>query len=89
MYSKVLLENVFVLLKLWFVILGLVSEVYSIVFGYWVLLEGKGMLEGIYVLDIGCCWGGELICLCWEDKQYFVQLLNCQMDMGEGEVVNV
>lgn len=83
MYSKELLEEVFVLLKLWFVIFGFVVEEYSIVFGYWVLLEGKGMLEGIYVLDIGCCWGGILICLCWEDKQYFVQLLNWYKDLGE------
>lgn len=87
MYLKEVFEDVLVLLKLWFVIFGLVSNVYSIVFGYWVLLEGCGMLEGIYVLDIGCCWGGEFICLCWEDKQYFIQLLNWQKSFDEGEVV--
>lgn len=48
----------------------------------------KGTPEGIYALDTGCCWGGELTCLRWEDKQYFVQPSNRQMDMGEGEAVN-
>ncbi|TGC91401.1 diadenosine tetraphosphatase, partial [Salmonella enterica subsp. enterica serovar Wilhelmsburg] len=48
----------------------------------------KGTPEGIYALDTGCCWGGELTWLRWEDKQYFVQPSNRQMDMGEGEAVN-
>lgn len=68
MYSKESSEEVFVLLKSWFAIFGFVVEEYSIVFGYWVSLEGKGTSEGIYALDIGCCWGGILICLRWEDK---------------------
>jgi bis(5'-nucleosyl)-tetraphosphatase (symmetrical) len=47
---------------------GPVSNEYSIAFGHWASLEGKGTPEGIYALDTGCCWGGELTCLRWEDK---------------------
>lgn len=62
-----------------------VVEEYSIAFGHWASLEGKGTPEGIYALDTGCCWGGTLTCLRWEDKQYFVQPSNRHKDMGEGE----
>ncbi len=65
--------------------LGPVAEEYSIAFGHWASLEGKGTPEGIYALDTGCCWGGTLTCLRWEDKQYFVQPSNRHKDMGEGE----
>ncbi|EMR5618212.1 bis(5'-nucleosyl)-tetraphosphatase (symmetrical) ApaH [Salmonella enterica] len=88
MYSKASPENAPAPLKPWFAIPGPVSEAYSIAFGHWASLEGKGTPEGIYALDTGCCWGGELTCLRWEDKQYFVQPSNRQMDMGEGEAVN-
>ncbi len=37
-----------------------VAEEYSIAFGHWASLEGKGTPEGIYALDTGCCWGGTL-----------------------------
>ncbi|MGQ7145316.1 hypothetical protein ACUOA8_39055, partial [Escherichia sp. SS-MK2] len=36
-----------------------------------------------YALDTGCCWGGSLTCLRWEDKQYFVQPSNRHKDLGE------
>ncbi|VEB50637.1 diadenosine tetraphosphatase [Salmonella enterica subsp. enterica] len=71
MYSKASPENAPAPLKPWFAIPGPVSEAYSIAFGHWASLEGKGTPEGIYALDTGCCWGGELTCLRWEDKQYF------------------
>lgn len=53
------------------------------VFGHWAALEGKGTPEGIYGLDAGCCWGGDLTCLRWEDKTYFVQPSNRQLDLGK------
>ncbi|XNM84818.1 hypothetical protein ACLK14_00285 [Escherichia coli] len=61
-----------------------VAEEYSIAFGHWASLEGKGTPEAsIYALDTGCCWGGSLTCLRWEDKQYFVQPSNRHKDLGE------
>ncbi|MDW7569245.1 diadenosine tetraphosphatase, partial [Klebsiella pneumoniae] len=50
----------------------------------WASLEGRGTPEGIYALDTGCCWGGELTCLRWEDKQYFTQPSNRQKSLDEG-----
>lgn len=76
-------------LKPWFAIPGPVAEEYSIAFGHWASLEGKGTPEGIYALDTGCCWGGTLTCLRWEDKQYFVQPSNRHKDMGEGEAARL
>ena len=70
-------------LKPWFAIPGPVAEEYSIAFGHWASLEGKGTPEGIYALDTGCCWGGTLTCLRWEDKHYFVQPSNRHKDLGE------
>ncbi|MBD4609912.1 diadenosine tetraphosphatase, partial [Xanthomonas citri pv. citri] len=66
---------------------GPVSNAYSIAFGHWASLEGRGTPEGIYALDTGCCWGGELTCLRWEDKQYFTQPSNRQKSLDEGEAV--
>ncbi|WP_410741296.1 bis(5'-nucleosyl)-tetraphosphatase (symmetrical) ApaH [Citrobacter koseri] len=88
MYSKESPENAPAPLKPWFAIPGPVSEAYSIVFGHWASLEGKGTPEGIYGLDTGCCWGGDLTCLRWEDKRYFVQPSNRHLDSGKGEAVN-
>ncbi|NGE23669.1 diadenosine tetraphosphatase, partial [Klebsiella pneumoniae] len=42
-------------------------------FGHWASLEGKGAPRGIYALDTGCCWGGQLTMLRWEDRCYFWQ----------------
>lgn len=70
-------------LKPWFAIPGPVTNEYSVVFGHWASLEGKGTPENIYALDTGCCWGGDLTCLRWEDKTYFVQPSNRQLDLGE------
>ena len=87
MYSKESPEEAPATLKPWFAIPGPVAEEYNIAFGHWASLEGKGTPEGIYALDTGCCWGGTLTCLRWEDKQYFVQPSNRHKDLSEGEAV--
>ena len=87
MYCKDTPENAPAPLKPWFAIPGPVTNEYSVVFGHWASLEGKGTPENIYALDTGCCWGGDLTCLRWEDKTYFVQPSNRQLDLGEGEAV--
>ncbi|WP_336795914.1 bis(5'-nucleosyl)-tetraphosphatase (symmetrical) ApaH [Erwinia aphidicola] len=63
-------------LKPWFSIPGPVSRDYTIAFGHWASLEGKGTPEGIIALDTGCCWGGTLTMLRWEDKRVFTQISN-------------
>lgn len=53
---------------------------YSIVFGHWAStsIKGHGTPKGIYGLDTGCCWGGELTMLCWDDKTFIRQpCANC------------
>ncbi|WP_312242605.1 bis(5'-nucleosyl)-tetraphosphatase (symmetrical) ApaH [Pantoea sp.] len=60
-------------LKPWFLIKGPVARDYSIIFGHWASLEGKGTPEGIIGLDTGCCWGGTLTLLHWESGKYYVQ----------------
>lgn len=60
-------------LKPWFDLNGPVAQEYAIVFGHWASLEGKGTPEGVYALDTGCCWGGQLTGLRWEDRRYFYQ----------------
>ncbi|AKZ66091.1 bis(5'-nucleosyl)-tetraphosphatase (symmetrical) ApaH [Candidatus Palibaumannia cicadellinicola] len=58
-------------LRPWFTIPNqIISENYSIVFGHWASLMGKGTPEGFYCLDTGCCWGGELTLICWENKKF-------------------
>lgn len=70
-------------LKPWFEIPGPVSRDYTIVFGHWASLEGKGTPEGIIGLDTGCCWGGTLTLLRWEDKAVFVQPSNRERAVEE------
>ncbi len=60
-------------LKPWFDLPRLVDSEYAIAFGHWAALKGKGTPKGIYALDTGCCWGGSLTLLHWEDKQYITQ----------------
>ncbi|CAQ82657.1 MULTISPECIES: bis(5'-nucleosyl)-tetraphosphatase (symmetrical) ApaH [Photorhabdus] len=66
-------ENAPVPLKPWFKLPQQIPEEYSIVFGHWASLEGQGAPDRFYALDTGCCWGGKLTMLRWEDKQYFTQ----------------
>ncbi|WP_368542243.1 bis(5'-nucleosyl)-tetraphosphatase (symmetrical) ApaH [Enterobacter soli] len=87
MYCKDTPDNAPAPLKPWFAIPGPVTGEYSVVFGHWASLEGKGTPEGIYGLDTGCCWGGDLTCLRWEDKAYFVQPSNRHLDLGKDEAV--
>ncbi|RLM28174.1 bis(5'-nucleosyl)-tetraphosphatase (symmetrical) [Brenneria alni] len=61
------------LLKPWFNLPSKITDEYAIAFGHWASLDGKGTPENIYALDTGCCWGGELTMLRWEDKRYFTQ----------------
>ncbi len=63
-------------LKPWFTISGPVARDYTIIFGHWASLAGKGTPAGIIGLDTGCCWGGTLTLLRWEDRQLFVQPSN-------------
>ena len=63
-------------LKPWFTIPGPVAQDYTIVFGHWAALEGRGTPEGIIGLDTGCCWGGTMTMLRWEDGARFVQPSN-------------
>lgn len=48
MYSKEAPEDAPAPLKPWFAIPGPVSNAYSIAFGHWASLEGRGTPEGIY-----------------------------------------
>lgn len=73
MYAKESPESVQAPLKPWFAIPGKLPEEYAVIFGHWASLEGKGTPPGIYALDTGCCWGGNLTCLRWEDKAWFTQ----------------
>ncbi|OCQ50795.1 Bis(5'-nucleosyl)-tetraphosphatase, symmetrical [Photorhabdus australis subsp. thailandensis] len=66
-------ENAPVPLQPWFKLPQQIPEEYSIVFGHWASLEGQGTPDRFYALDTGCCWGGKLTMLRWEDKQYFTQ----------------
>lgn len=45
---------------------------HAIVFGHWAALGGT-IQPGLYGLDTGCVWGGELTLLRWEDKVCFTQ----------------
>ncbi|KFA59898.1 bis(5'-nucleosyl)-tetraphosphatase (symmetrical) [Gilliamella sp. wkB18] len=58
-------------LKPWFLMPRKIPDEYHIAFGHWAALNGKGTPENIYALDTGCCWGGKLTCLRFEDKKYF------------------
>ncbi|CUX97323.1 bis(5'-nucleosyl)-tetraphosphatase (symmetrical) ApaH [Candidatus Hoaglandella endobia] len=57
-------------LQPWFSLPGAKHESYSIVFGHWSSLRGQGTPNNVYGLDTGCCWGGELTSLRWEDKTF-------------------
>lgn len=40
-------------------------------FGHWASLQGQCEVKGIYALDTGCVWGGELSALRLEDQKLF------------------
>lgn len=60
-------------LKPWFALPRLIDDRYTIIFGHWASLSGKDTPSGIIGLDTGCCWGGHLTMLRWEDHRYFTQ----------------
>lgn len=43
----------------------------KIIFGHWAALQGKVDTPGIYALDTGCVWGGELTAMRLEDEARF------------------
>ncbi|VFP85536.1 bis(5'-nucleosyl)-tetraphosphatase (symmetrical) ApaH [Candidatus Erwinia haradaeae] len=73
MTSKELPDQVTPSLQPWFRIPRNISSEYTIIFGHWAALAGKWVPKGIIALDTGCCWGGCLTMLRWEDKKIFVQ----------------
>ncbi|MGC6388315.1 bis(5'-nucleosyl)-tetraphosphatase (symmetrical) ApaH [Ewingella sp. S1.OA.A_B6] len=74
MICKDMPENAPRPLKPWFDIENPILQAgYSIAFGHWASLEGKGTPEGVYALDTGCCWGGVMTMVRWEDKVWFTQ----------------
>ncbi|CAL4319692.1 bis(5'-nucleosyl)-tetraphosphatase (symmetrical) ApaH [Buchnera aphidicola] len=60
-------------LQPWFLMKKKISKEYSIFFGHWSSLKNTRVLHPFYPLDYGCCWGGELAMIRWEDKKYFFQ----------------
>ncbi|XKM12723.1 bis(5'-nucleosyl)-tetraphosphatase (symmetrical) ApaH [Orbaceae bacterium ac157xtp] len=60
-------------LKPWFNLPRKVPADLNIAFGHWASLNGKGTPKKVYALDTGCCWGGKLTCLRWEDHTYFTK----------------
>ncbi|WP_343155221.1 symmetrical bis(5'-nucleosyl)-tetraphosphatase [Buchnera aphidicola (Kurisakia onigurumii)] len=57
----------------WFFMKRKIPNNYSIFFGHWSALEGKGTPEGFFPLDTGCCWGKKLTIVRWIDKKKFFQ----------------
>ncbi|QCI25365.1 bis(5'-nucleosyl)-tetraphosphatase (symmetrical) [Buchnera aphidicola (Sitobion avenae)] len=60
-------------LRPWFLMPSNISKIYSIFFGHWSSLKGSYIPKPFFSLDSGCCWGGELTMLRWEDKKWFSQ----------------
>jgi ferredoxin len=83
-YCKDVPESAPAPLKPWFAIPGPVTDSYSVVFGHWASLEGKGTPEGIYA------YNARPVCVVSEN--YLMALLitkkciNC--DMCEPECPN-
>lgn len=46
---------------------------YTIAFGHWASLKYHNIPKNVIPLDTGCCWGGELTMLKWENQKYFKQ----------------
>lgn len=74
MNFKQLPKNAPLQIKPWFFLKRKISSTYNIVFGHWSCISDNYCLpENIYSLDTGCCWGGKLTLLRWEDKKFFTQ----------------
>jgi len=57
----------------WFKIKNSNLRNFTIIFGHWSSLHGKGTPKKIIALDTGCCWGGSLSVFQWEKKLMFKQ----------------
>ncbi|BGI51341.1 MAG: bis(5'-nucleosyl)-tetraphosphatase (symmetrical) ApaH [Buchnera aphidicola (Ceratovacuna japonica)] len=55
----------------WFSIKNNIPKNFSIIFGHWSSLNGKGVPKNFYALDTGCCRGNKLTILRLEDKKKF------------------
>lgn len=53
----------------WFNLSKHIVPDYSVIFGHWATLQNNLLPLGFYGLDSGCCWGGKLTLLRWEDKK--------------------
>lgn len=53
----------------WFNLSQFINTGYSVIFGHWATLKNINTPFGFYGLDSGCCWGGDLTVLRWEDKK--------------------
>ncbi|MXP67167.1 bis(5'-nucleosyl)-tetraphosphatase (symmetrical) ApaH [Pantoea sp. Aalb] len=60
-------------LKPWFMMPSKIDSNYTLVFGHWASIEGKGIPNNMIGLDTGCCWGYNLTLLHWEKKRYYIQ----------------
>ncbi|CAL4042449.1 Bis(5'-nucleosyl)-tetraphosphatase [symmetrical] [Buchnera aphidicola (Anoecia corni)] len=57
----------------WFNINNSNLKNFTIIFGHWSSLNGKGTPKKIIALDTGCCWGGSLSVLKWEENKIYKQ----------------
>ncbi|PPI86587.1 bis(5'-nucleosyl)-tetraphosphatase (symmetrical) ApaH [Candidatus Pantoea edessiphila] len=71
MFSKNIIGKNHLSITPWFNIKTELTNNYTIVFGHWSALKGKGTPEKIIPLDTGCCWGGTLTLLHWEESKYY------------------
>jgi len=57
----------------WFRIKNESIKNFTIIFGHWSSLQGKGTPKNIIAMDTGCCWGKYLTILKWENKKIYTQ----------------
>uniref|UniRef100_A0A1A9UKM1 Uncharacterized protein n=1 Tax=Glossina austeni TaxID=7395 RepID=A0A1A9UKM1_GLOAU len=67
-------------IKPWFNFNNSILSEYNIVFGHWSSLGNYPTPKNVYKLDTGCCWGGKLTALKWENKKFFTQNLMLCLD---------
>ncbi|MBK4764753.1 MAG: bis(5'-nucleosyl)-tetraphosphatase (symmetrical) [Pantoea sp. Brub] len=70
-YEKKLDSGISKILKPWFNFKSQIHSEYTIIFGHWSALQGRGTPKNVIGLDTGCCWGGSLTLLDWEKNKYY------------------
>lgn len=55
----------------WFAVKQRLAANNRLLFGHWAALEGKTDTPGVYALDTGCVWGGQLSALRLDDETWF------------------